>query len=687
MTLKQQLLVVGTLTLLIPLAGIQFVIQLEQALKAQELNRMADQALRVVDRLPTADENDRAAARTLFAETFDRHLILDGYGDDWPNRPDQDGVPLLYHDGAHLRWRAALRQDYLWLFLKTEGLAPPAASAGQAPGDRVLLHWQVPDGDLQKRVINAHGPGRVRVPGPAESDAGSAAIEGAWQIRTDGISIELKMPRLPPGSLLGFSLLHPGANSDVAIGGLGLRSRPLADGEQALPMLIQDRPELQKVLASYAGPGQNLTLITPTGWQLAQALGSEPVDASDVDRFGPAELLQRLTLRGLRLLLAARQEAGEELKPIGALWQGAPLQRARGKTGPATALTVDDKGEAMLTVIAPVMGRREVTNPAQPQMYLISRVSTEALLSLSSATLGQVLSRSLLVMSALLLLLAGYATWLSWRISRLRQSVNQAVDHEGRVTALMKPSNAADELGDLSRQFARLVAQVRSYTGYLESFASKLSHELKTPLAITRSSLDNLQHCAPSSEQAVYLARASAGTERLSRILTAMSEASRLEKSLTRTAPERFDLSPVLQAAAESYQALDPRITYKGPAQPCLILGAADLLIQAADKLVENARDFTPPDGHIQISLSHGPAEHLLSICNDGPALPESMVEHIFDSFVTLREPGSDTGHLGQGLVIVKLVADFHQARVSARNRDGGVCISLRIPALKAGNS
>ncbi|MAL97783.1 MAG: histidine kinase [Alteromonadaceae bacterium] len=689
MRLKQQLLIVGALTFLIPLAGIQFVVQLEEALRAQELNRMTEQAQRIARLLPASHTDTVAAARTVFAETFTRQLILDGYGDDWPNNPEQDGVPLLYADGEHLQWRAAFKDEQLWLFLKITGLSPVFASSSAGTiGDRLILHWKESGSSRQERVIEARAPGRVRVSGPRGEALPASRIDGVWQTHPDGFTVELSMPRPPPGSQFGFNLQHPQHDGMLTVGTLGPEESPadpgkppLALAQPELPRLVEDQPALQNILRSFAGPGQSLTLINAEGWQLAQATGAEPGTVADIDRFDPLELLQQVVLQGLRVLLSARQDEGQALTVEGSRWYGKPLEDARTETGSTTVLTRSAQGESMLTVITPVVADkpRQSIADGQPR-YLVSRLSTDALLSLSSTALGQVLARSLLFMVALLLILVGYASWLSWRVARLRQAVNGVVDADGRVTAVMEPSHARDELGDLSRQFASLVAQIRSYTSYLESFARKLSHELKTPLAVMRSSLDNLKHCEPTPAQTVYLERASDGAERLSRILTAMSEATRLEKSLTRTTSERFDLAVVVEAVAQGYRSLDPRVDYLGPTQPCVVLGAADLLVQALDKLLENARDFTPPEGRIEIRLERGTSEHVLSVCNDGPPLPDAMAEHIFDSFVTLREPGGE-GHLGQGLVIVRLVAAFHRAKVAARNRKGGVCFTLRLPA------
>jgi len=105
--------------------------------------------------------------------------------------------------------------------------------------------------------------------------------------------------------------------------------------------------------------------------------------------------------------------------------------------------------------------------------------------------------------------------------------------------------------------------------------------------------------------------------------------------------------------------------------------GVPDAIAQLLDKLVENAHDFAPPEGGIRISLSSAGARRaLLAVENDGPALPQSMVNRLFDSMVSLRspQPAREGGHLGLGLYIVRLVAEHHGGNVRAMNlaEEGG---------------
>ena len=186
---------------------------------------------------------------------------------------------------------------------------------------------------------------------------------------------------------------------------------------------------------------------------------------------------------------------------------------------------------------------------------------------------------------------------------------------------------------------------------------------------------------SPGSESSRYLTRARQGIDRLSQILYAMREAARLEQSIRDTEKETFDLTAVLQDAAPAYLELLPehRWQWELPPHPVGVHGSPELLIQLIDKLVDNARDFTPPGGLVRLCLQATERQVLLDVENQGPALPHG---DLFASFVSVREPSGQEGHLGLGLVIVRLIAEFHQGSARAENlADGsGVRIRIRLP-------
>jgi signal transduction histidine kinase len=200
-----------------------------------------------------------------------------------------------------------------------------------------------------------------------------------------------------------------------------------------------------------------------------------------------------------------------------------------------------------------------------------------------------------------------------------------------------------------------------------------------------RSSLENLSHSETEEERSQYIGRAASATERLRQILNGMSEAARLEQSFDNADKEAFDLADVISQATAAYQILDPhhQFNYTGPESDINLTGSPELMVQLLDKLVDNARDFTSEGGRIFIGLEQTEHSVCLSVFNEGSALPDNPDTSIFSPFVSVRE-GKEEGHLGQGLLIVQLIADFHGGHVEAENevRNGidGVCFRVIIP-------
>ncbi|MBI3774352.1 MAG: hypothetical protein HY273_02155 [Gammaproteobacteria bacterium] len=218
--------------------------------------------------------------------------------------------------------------------------------------------------------------------------------------------------------------------------------------------------------------------------------------------------------------------------------------------------------------------------------------------------------------------------------------------------------------------------------------AGKLSHELRTPITVVRSSLENLAAATSDDERHVFTQRARAGIERLSGLLARMSEATRLEQTLQAETRTPFDLTQVVAGCVEGYRCAHPAQPIELIVQPyvsgqaLIISGAPDLIAQLLDKLVANARDFSVPSSCIQVRLASGSTQVTLSVANAGPPLPEAMAGQLFDSMVSVRAAHSEEPHLGLGLYIVRLIAEFHGGRAQAANRldAAGVVVSVTFP-------
>jgi signal transduction histidine kinase len=161
-----------------------------------------------------------------------------------------------------------------------------------------------------------------------------------------------------------------------------------------------------------------------------------------------------------------------------------------------------------------------------------------------------------------------------------------------------------------------------------------------------------------------------------------MSEATRLEQFVREGERERFDARSVLESCVAGYSgAYAPRrFQLALPEGAVPLSGSPDLFAQMLDKLVANAVDFAVGDDPLELSLAREAGSAILRVGNRGPLLPAGMKERLFDSLVSVRRsaPG-DEPHLGLGLYIVRLIAEFHGGRARALDRSDGSGVVLEI--------
>jgi signal transduction histidine kinase len=674
LNLKRQLFVASLLMLLIPWAGLQFVLELDDALRQQARQQLQAQAVRLAE---TAGDQIigtpvvRADEPAIYVEPLTGNLNLDGYGDDWPGYDEENQARNWQRVASGkagetaLQWQAATDRRNLYLLIRVSHRQPVFFNPGspEQAHDRLRLWLETSGGNLaqesgrQSWLLRTPAPGQLY---GLEEKGGQPdyRLSGFLQGAGDGWQLELKLPMPVDRSRLGFAALW---GSDQVTG--------VSTSVDPLPVLVSRNLALERQLEPQLNPGQQARLVEPAGWVIARQQADSAVTAPEFDSLSPVQVIEKISLNALRGLVRLYQPEPTSIET--------DTNRVDVEALPETSLVRHEDDSVWLLTTREVFGGRT----------LILEQSLDQLLTLSGSALGSVIARSTLIIVALTLVLLGYASWLSWRITRLQRAVSASIDEDGRITGRVPDARSKDELGQLQRHFSLMVDRLHGYNRYLESFSRRLSHELKTPVAVVRSSLENLNHSDSEEERRQYIERAASATERLRQILHGMSEAARLEQSLDHADKEQFDLAEVAAEATAAYQALDSshQIRYSGPQAGCKITGSPELMVQLLDKLVDNARDFTPQDGLIEVGLETTSEGLCLSVFNEGSTLPEDTTTDIFSPFVSMRD-GQEQGHLGQGLLIVNLIADYHGAHVEARNRAqggiDGVCFRVMIPAI-----
>ena len=603
----------------------------------------------------------------LYVHAISTVMRIDGYADDWQDlRPYAQPFGVTGDPG---KIEVMLAEDAQWLYFHARirdatRQRVDARDPAVARSDHLDLRLSRADSSRLYRIASA-APGRFEVVAIEGGEPFPDRLSGEWQEDGSGYSIEFRLPRSAAPDRMSLDV-HDSALADAPP---GRELALLGYDEASAVMLARLAPEHVRV-----------RMVSAQGWLVA-AGGSLDAQAPDPQEQGwLAGFIYR------HLLAPTATDTVGTSAVLDPRLQGDDLWQALSGV-PTTAWRATDAGGVLLAAAVPLRSQDSLRGA------LILEQANPALPILANRALSSLLGASLLALLTTALLLLLFGGLLSWRIRRLRNATERATRAGGRLTGPLPLIAANDELGDLARSFGRLFDEVASYTEYLRTLASKLSHELNTPLAIVRSSLDNLDHVGLPEGAQSYLDRARDGAGRLAGIVRAMSESSRVERAIASADAEDLDAGILVAGCAEGYRALagTRELRVQLPAITVPFHGAPDLLAQALDKLFDNARSFCPQDGWIALTLERRDDGIVLRMANSGPMLPASMHDRLFDSLVSLRERSAraagEIPHLGLGLHVVRLIAELHNGRATAANLAdaSGVEFSLHLSGSRGG--
>jgi two-component system, OmpR family, sensor histidine kinase ChvG len=675
MSLRLKLLALGLATLGLPWAGCRYAREMEAALREGEQTSLQAVAQTIAaslqgrtdllyrEPLPVADTARDAPAQETGAGAaapaalrdsaapgpYDlRPLaltaapLIDGYSDDWPHDPA--AWANFSHDARHhFSILSGVYERMLYVLLEVHDEHPVFDAPGTnwldpaAFGDRLWIGYGDSHGAEQQVFLAATGPGALSARRIESGEYGEQRVvieprvRAAWQPSREGYRVEMRVPLSMLGERFGVLIDDRDARGAPPISYGTLRS----DDLHTLGRLIVAAPELSSYLAQFVQPGLKLTISAADGHMLAH------VDA----------LAQARTLSNGAPLLAR-------------------LYR-RFIDRPGAPSLIEAHAPIYDSDQRQVIGALEVTQTADRWLRLRDRALTRML----NFTLGTSV--------AAVVLMFAFAAWLALRLARLRRASESALTRSGLVTAFPETA-AGDELGDVARSFATLLGRLNAYTDYLRLLAGRLAHEIRTPLTIVRSSLENLE-AEPAGESArTYLERARQGSDRLNAILLAMGAASRVEEAIGGAERVDFDLATVLDSAVAAYRTAFPRRTFalELPPGPIMFNGAPDLIVQMLDKLIDNAVDFSSEGATITVRLRLEAGAGLIDVENPGPPLPAHLAGRLFESLWQSRPDGDSRPHFGLGLYIVRLIAEFHGGDATATSLPdaSGVRVSVRLP-------
>ncbi|MEM8548034.1 MAG: ATP-binding protein [Pseudomonadota bacterium] len=636
--LRRQLFLIGLITLILPLTSTVYVRETERALQAAQAQFLTNLTRSVAATLGPTLPGAATAAETVFAVPLAQSPTLDGYLSDW-------NAPADIVATGSFALALGEYQGTLWLHaaLPLQNSAPVQFS----------LICRNAEGAYGTHAITVSAAGPFALPG---TSAGDAPIRGAWQPGARRGQLELRLPRGTCQDELG--LIARTASQDFTS----------YSGTVPSTVLRMDT-DLAAALSDHRSPGTEAYLVNALGWRVTPILGNlGPIAAPSTDSW-QSNLYRRILGNNIATSVGLDDrwlQDGQWLQPA---LTGSTITR-RARTGP-----YDD---TVVTVIAQPLPLGATT----PSHVLVVRQSVNAILTLTNPSLVRLTGLTLGTTLVVVLLLLAYATWLSWRVRRLARAAGNALTQRGEIRAVLPEDATPDEIGDVARSFATLLKRVSEQQAWLKSLADTLSHELRTPIAVVQSSLDNLAHSDLDERQRSLSTRASDGVMRLNAILNAMSTANRASEAARGATLEPLDLSALVTQLQSAYSATFAAHDVTGDVAPgAVVNGNAELLVQALDKLIENAASFAPAGSAITLALTRGPDHALVTVSNLGPPLPEGDPARLFDTFTSHREE-RQAGHLGFGLYIARQIIEAHDGDITATTLPGGdgACFTLRLP-------
>jgi two-component system, OmpR family, sensor histidine kinase ChvG len=395
-----------------------------------------------------------------------------------------------------------------------------------------------------------------------------------------------------------------------------------------------------------------------------------------------AVLYDEITVRPLPPIGPAPPDIGaatqEALTTARVLIQGAlgdPTEALAGEV--STALTgrvaarerFDENGLRVVSVSVPIQRVRAVVG----------------VLTLESADVTGVIDaerRALYPFIAAAIVVAAISsTLLAWSIARPLRQLALAADEVGsgrsQTLAAADLIERSDEIGEMAEALQAMTASLQQRIDANERFAADVAHEIKNPLAAIRNAAELLPRIPPGPQRDRLEGIILADAGRADRLITDISNASRLDAELARTNLAPLSLADLVDDLGRSYASLaDGRevavaVHHSDPAARLMVQGRGEALGRVLTNLLDNALSFAPPGSTVRMATGQRGGLVRVSVEDEGPGIPEEALDQIFRRFYTHRPGGQKVfgTHSGLGLSIARQIAEGHGGRLWAENR------------------
>ena len=277
-------------------------------------------------------------------------------------------------------------------------------------------------------------------------------------------------------------------------------------------------------------------------------------------------------------------------------------------------------------------------------------------------------------------------------IRRLAEIAERVRRGQGRQIDIPDFTRRRDEIGDLSGALRDMTAALWARMDAIERFAADVAHEIKNPLTSLRSAVETVARLEDPKQQKRLMAIILDDVERLNRLISDISDASRLDAELSRAEMGPVDIANMLRALADLHEVTKgdgpPLKIEIASLQSLVVHGIEGRLVQVWRNLIANAASFSPPGGSIRIAAARDGERVRVTVADDGPGIPPGKLTAIFDRFYSERPAGEKFGtHSGLGLSISKQIVEAHGGHIAAENRtaaDGrvlGAVFTVTLPA------
>jgi len=336
------------------------------------------------------------------------------------------------------------------------------------------------------------------------------------------------------------------------------------------------------------------------------------------------------------------------------------------------AVRQDEDAELVLSVAVPVQQLHHVLGA-----LMLSTDGRDIVDGMRSVRVG-IIQAFLITLGVTVLMSTFLAGTIARPVRRLARAAQRVRRWRGERVEIPDLSRRGDEIGDLSAALREMTAVLYARIEAIESFAADVAHEIKNPLTSLQSAVESLSRTDDPRQQERLTQVIADDVRRLDRLITDISNASRVDAELLRSETEPVDLKAMLETVVEVYRERmrSGRQRFElvaGDGRGPTMEGVPGRLGQVIENLVANAVSFSPPEGLIRLGLSRRDGMAEITVEDEGPGLPEDKIEALFDRFYTKRPAGEAFGrHSGLGLSIARQIVEAHGGSIEAENRHDG---------------